>query len=301
MSETHAVEIVDTLTLRFVGETEKGAPLHELRAAHVAEVLQGIVELTGDFLKAGALGDGLQSEVLVRPAQEGSFMLEVLRVAQDPAVALAAGAVAPPSLGSILLWATKSARADVEDYDYLENGNVKVCWQDKTVQEIPRHAWDELQKQKRRRKKQLRKIMAPLSDPRVSAVEVSEEPAEVVDGEIVPPVPAFELARPDYNAVSPEDEIEETFKIFDADAQMSAIDFDDPEKWRVRTKEAKRSATVEDQQFLDRVAAGLAIRKTDIFNLEIREDILTKNGRTTRKWTVLRVKSHRRAAHDDDA
>lgn len=44
-------DVVDTLTLRFTGEDENGVAIHELRAAHVAEVLQGLVGLTSDFDK----------------------------------------------------------------------------------------------------------------------------------------------------------------------------------------------------------------------------------------------------------
>ncbi|GFG83338.1 hypothetical protein [Mycolicibacter algericus] len=44
--------IVDSLTLRFTGENGDGADLHELRAAHVADVLLGLVGLTSDFDKA---------------------------------------------------------------------------------------------------------------------------------------------------------------------------------------------------------------------------------------------------------
>lgn len=143
--------------------------------------------------------------------------------------------------------------------------------------------------------------MTPLSDERVTELEVKRPDVEApeVDAEEAPPV-AYSLDRADYNAVRPDDEIEETFEIFDSEAQMSAIDFDDPERWRVKTKEGTRTATLRDDEFLGRLANGLAIRKSDIFRLQIREDTLTKNGRTQRKWTVLKVESHRRAAHDDD-
>jgi len=186
----------------------------------------------------------------------------------------------------------------VSDFEYLENGNVKVSWQDNTVQEVPLPAWQELQKRDRRRKKQLRQIMAPLSDARVSSVEVRSPPAaEVEAGE---DAEAFTLTRPDYDAVRPDDEINERQDIFETEAQMSAIDFDNPTRWRVKTTEETRAATVEDGDFLGRVANGLAIRKSDIFRLRVREDTVEKNGRTRRTWTVLEVESYRRAAHDGD-
>lgn len=294
--------LVDTLTLRFVGEEKDNSTLHELRAAHVAEVLQGLVGLSSDFAKAGVFHDGpAGSEVLVRPAREGSFLIEVLRIVEQvPDIAASVGV---PSLGTILWWATRSARADVSEFEHLDNGNVKVSWQDSTAQEIPLSAWQELQKRDRRRKKQLRQIMAPLSDPRVSSVEVqSPPPAEVeasADVESVG-VETFTLTRPDYDAVRPDDEITESQDIFDIEAQMSAIDFDNPTRWRVKTVDTTRAATVEDEQFLGRVAGGLAIRATDIFRLRVREDTVEKNGRTRRKWTVLKVESYRRARDDND-
>lgn len=298
--------VVDSLTLRFVGEEEDGTAVHELRAAHVAEVLQGIVGLASDFAKAGAFGDGpAGSEVLVRPAQEGSFVIEVIREILDHADDIksahsTATTLGVPALGTIIWWATKSARADVSDFDHLDNGNVKITWQDNTVNEVPRPVWEELQKRKRRRKKHLRQIMAPLSDDRVTELEIESPPppdALPTDQGVI----SFTLTRPDYDAVRPEDEVKESSKIFDIEAQMSAIDFDNAEKWRVKTKNATRSATVEDEGFLGRVSMGLAIRKTDIFRLRIRQDLVEKNGRTRRNWTVLEVLSHRRAAHDDDA
>jgi hypothetical protein len=294
--------VVDSLTLRFTGKNEDGTDVHELRAAHVAEVLQGLVGLSSDFDKAGAFhAEGpANSEILVRPAEEGSFLIEVVRVVVDNWAPIAAvgGTVGVPSLATIIWWATKSVRAGVKDFDRLENGMVKVIWQDDTAQEIPAAAWDELQKRTPRRKKQLRQIMAPLADTRVSALDVSapdsDAPAEEGPATYV-------LSKPDYDAVKPDSEIEETQNIFEVEAQMSAIDFDDPSKWKVKTKDRTRSATVEDSAFLTEVAGGLAIRKADIFRLKIREDTVTKNGRGRTHWTVLHVESHRRSAGDDDS
>ncbi|WP_313816329.1 hypothetical protein [Citricoccus sp.] len=298
-----AVKVVDALTLRFTGEDQTGVALHELRAAHVAEVLQGLVGLTGDFDKAGVFhSEGpATSEVLVRPAKEGSFLMEVVRVvAENPEPVTVGTVLGVPSLSTIIWWATKSVRAEVKDFSRLENGNVKVVWQDDTAQEIPPAAWDELQKRTRRRKKQLRQIMAPLSDPRVTALDVASPDDDETQSQDDAPE-AFELTRSDYAAVRPEDDIEEDQTIFEIEAQMSAIDFEDPTRWRVKTKDQNRSATVEDETFLRRVASGLAIRRNDIFRLRVREDATKKNGRTRTKWTVLKVESHRRSTNDDDS
>jgi len=301
-------KIVDSLTLRFDGTEEDGSALHELRAAHVAEVLQGLVGLTSDFDKAGVFdGEGpAGSEILVRPAQEGSFLIEVIRVASEVVTAandfvttngalISVGGV--PTLGVVLNWATKSARADVKSFERdKETGLVKVQWQDDTMDEIPVAAWEELNKRKKRRKKHLRQIMAPLSDPRVSSLDVALTPA--IEGARAPEV--FVLNRSDYDAVRPEDDIEEDESFFEVEAQMSAIDFDNSKKWKVKTKNEKRGAVMDDKAFLAKVGAGLAIRKDDIFTLRIRADSKTKNDSTRTTWTVVKVTSHRRAAGDND-
>ena len=66
--------VVDSLTLRFAGDGRDGGELHELRATHVAEVLQGLVGISSDFEMAGAFGDDgpTGSEILVRPPEVGS-------------------------------------------------------------------------------------------------------------------------------------------------------------------------------------------------------------------------------------
>jgi hypothetical protein len=303
--------VADILTLRFDGEDEDGTKLHELRASHVAEVLQGLVGITSDFAKAGAFGDGPGgSEVLVRPAQQGSFLIEVVRFVLDnkDSIVPALEYAGVPTVSQIIYWSTKSARATVKGVEYLDSGNVLLTWSNDTVDEVTKEVWEELNKRKRRRKKQLRQIMAPLSDARVTQVQVQSAPpiaaieaddeAKTDEGE---DADDFTLTRPDYDAVRPEDEVEETQNVFETEAQMSAVDFDRPDNWRVKTPDVRRNATVEDADFLARVAGGLAIRKTDIFNLRVREDATEKNARTTRRWTVLEVLSHRRAAHDDDA
>ncbi len=297
--------VVDSLTLRFVGQNENGADLHELRAAHVADVLQGLVGLTSDFDKAGAFhAEGpANSEVLVQPAKEGSFLIEVIRTVMEnwDAVDTARASVGIPTIGTILWWATKSMRAEVKCFDYLENGNVKITWQDDTAQEVSAPVWQELNKRQRRRKKQLRQIMAPLSDPRVTELDVAtpDDGGQPATQDEAPQ--QFVLKRADYDAARPEDEIIESFKEFETEARMSAIDFDDPSRWRVKTKSRTRNVAVEDAAFLRRVAQGLAIRQQDIFVLRIREDATKKNGRVQTKWTVVNVVSHGRVAGDDDS
>jgi hypothetical protein len=197
----------------------------------------------------------------------------------------------------IFWWATKYERAGVKDFTYLDNGSVKVIWQDDLAEEIPREAWEELNKRKHRRRKQLRQIMAPLSDTRVEELDVAVIPSVP---EQQAPEPIATLTRDDLNAVQPLDDVEESSEFLDLEAQLAAVDFEDPTKWRVKAAGKTRSASVEDEEFLGRVSNGLAIRSTDIFRVRIREDVTTTNARSSTKWTILKVESYRRASHDDE-
>lgn len=288
--------VVDSLTLHFDGENADGSPLHELHASHVAEVLQGLVGLTDDFDKDGVFdGEGpANSEVLVRPAKEGSFEIEVIRtVLESPTTIAGVGSVLGiPSLGVLIKWATKSARADVKHIDRRpELDLVYVTWQDDTMDEMETRVWEALNKKKRRRKKHVKQIMAAFADPRVSSLDVPVAPTIDKPAE----TELLVLKRADYDAVKLEDDIKESHNIFDVEAQMAAIDFDDSKKWKVKTSDQTRVVIMDDQDFLDQVEAGLAIRKEDIFNLKIRVDKKTKNGSTRTTWTVLRVLSHKGA------
>lgn len=290
-------KVLDSVTLRFDGDEKSGADLHELRAADVAQVLQGLAGFVSDFDKAGAFHDEgpADSVMLVRPPQEGSFIIEAIRMAGENWEGVVA-VTGIPSVATLINLATKSMRAEVQDFEHLENGNVKIMWQDDTVQEVSRPVWEELNKRKHRRKKQLREIMAPLGDDRVSTLDVSGAPSS--EDEATPPSDEFVLTRADYDSVAPTDEVEESEETFEVDAQMQAIDFGDPTRWKVRAAGQTRKATVDDADFLRRVAEGLAISSSDIFQLRIRADKIVKNGRGRTTWTVLKVENHRRRAGD---
>ena len=55
--------------------------------------------------------------MLVRPAREGSFIIEAIRVAgENWEGAATVASVGIPSIASITVWSTKSVRADVADF-----------------------------------------------------------------------------------------------------------------------------------------------------------------------------------------
>ena len=271
------------ITLRFTGHNGDGADLHELRAEHVSDVLEGISELAQDFDKAGAFHNSgpTSRDLFVRPAKEGSFIIELIQlIAEHPAET--AAAVGVPSLGQITWTAIQMFKDQVTDFDHLENGNVKINWRDGSVSEVTPAVWEELNKRTRRRKKQLRKIMRPIEDARVSELQLGS----TTDTPEQPPVI---LTKDDYRSVAPDDNEEEEFEIFETTGQLSAIDFDDPDRWKIKTPFATRVATVEDENFLTQVSKGLYLNSTDSFAIKVREDRVTKNGRTTKKWTILKI------------
>lgn len=296
----------DSMVLRFAGEGGEGHDLHELRALHVSEVLAGLSEFTKDLDKAGVFhaSDTVgESVVYVKPAEEGSFVIEVVRtvvesIESHPVTSTTVG----PALAGVFALATKSVRTKVADIEELGNDNILIKWQDKTAQEVSRDTWEALNKYPRRTKQRLHKIMKPLDDERVTALEVSAPSTSQYDtDEDDAPTVVASLGKEDFEAAYPTDEIEEFQEFFEGEAQMSAIDFDNPEQWKVKIGGKTRKATVEDEGFLKSVADGLAISRADFFWVRIREDRIKKNGRNSTKWTVLSVEHHRRNRGDNDS
>jgi len=84
--------------------------------------------------------------------------------------------------------------------------------------------------------------MTPLSDERVSKLDVSGEPQRQDDNRQAPAPEPLVLSRADYDSVAPTDDIEESMETFEVDAQMQTIDFADPTKWRVRAADERKGA-----------------------------------------------------------
>lgn len=288
------------LTLRFNGSNPDGKSLHELRAEHVSDVLEGISDLVQDFDRAGAFHNSGPNDrdIFVRPAKEGSFVIELVQVIVDSPLAQAAAddpsgvatALGLPTLGQILWTATRFFKDQVKDFDKLDDGSVKIHWTDGTASEVSSEVWAELNKRTRRRKKQIRKIMRPLEDGRVTSLEAR-------NGSDLNEEPLASFTKADYKAVEENDDEKEEFDIFETQGQLSAIDFDDADRWKIRTAFDTRVATVEDEDFLAEVENGLNLNGTDSYDIKIREDRVTKNGRTTKKWTILKIQKKEKS-HD---
>lgn len=300
MTGTEKFHVVDVLTLRFVGENTDGSTLHELQADHVSDVLEGLFELLDDMEKDGVFhAEGVKdSSLLVRPPKEGSFLLEVVRVVQEnpDAVAMGAGALGIPSLGT-MVWAVKQKiLVGVKDYEKQVDGHVKVVWTDDTVSEVTEPVWNALRKRPVAKRRHLRKIMAPLADTRVQKAEVSNPESTAQER----PSP-FELDKIDYQKTQPDDSAEKVFEQLKVDGKIAALDFDNPNRWRIRANGESRIATVEDEYFLQRVGDGLQIGRDDVFRLTIEQVIVREDNQTKKKWTVTHVDWEEASDEERDA
>jgi hypothetical protein len=286
--------------LRF---SDEGNTLTDINAAEFAEVLQGLVEFTSDMYKTGMFGDGLVPTVRVRPPVEGSFIIEaIIQYASTNPIETITGAMsAGGGIVMALNVAVKKLRGfEPADIEHLDNGNVKVIWANGGVDEIPDAAWKDLNAEKRKTRKTLRKIMAPLGDD-VAQLEVRTGSVEDSTEDLLQAAPAVVMGLPDYSAAATEvNEESETVSNFEAEAQLRSIDFRPGEKWHIQTLHGTRQATMEDEDFLLQLDRGMALHKNDIFNVMIRETKTTKNGRTTKAWSLTQVTLKRRGDDDGD-
>ncbi len=287
--------------LRFADEAGQ---IQDLNAAEFSEVLQGLVEFTGQMARAGLFGDGPPPEVRVRPPQEGSFIIEALIVwaGENPESAMGTAMATGGALTKAIEFAVRKLRgASPIDYDYLDNGNVKVKWSDGSVAELPQGVWNQLKTQKRQTKRSLKKLLVPLGDE-ADRLEVRSGSGDESTPEVLEQAPPVVIDRTDYRTAAAErDEVDEQVRRFDSEAQLRSIDFRAGEKWRVRTLEGTRMATIEDEDFLEALDGGLALHKNDVFDVSVRETT-TRQGdkRAKTEWTLERVRRKRRGGDDVD-
>ncbi|WP_417510598.1 hypothetical protein [Microbacterium sp.] len=315
-------EIEDgVVQLRFADDDNN---IHDISASDLAQVLEGLVAFTGELAKAGEFGDGPAPRIRVRAPKEGSFVLEALVWVQDNPIGAAgltvggaAGIAAAKSFGTAAGKAVAQAiGAGIRnlrgqkpvDFEHLENGDVKVKWPDDSVSEVRRETWDKLQQMKRPTRQALSKIMTPLNTD-ADKLEVRDASVEDTTEEILE-TPADAVAiRTDYlTAILEAEETSEDERIFETEAVLSTIDFDNTAKWRVKTtREGTRTATIEDVQFLKGLDRGDAIHKNDIFWLKVKETTTKEPGKNVRtEWAVIEVRRTKRGdtdgdAHDDDS
>lgn len=279
--------------LRFQDSAES---LDSLRYSDLTEVLDGLADLQRQLHSAGALGEGSAAELRVRPPAQGSFIIEAIFdwTSQNPEAALGTALAIGGAITKAIDVGVKLARGNqVTDFELLDNGNVKLNWIDKSVDQVPYHVWEMLRKEKRKTKKALAKIMAPLSDD-ADQLSVAHGTLDPEAGDVVIAATDIELSKQDYRAVQPSDETTETETVFETEATLLDISFESADRWRVRTPLGTRTATIEDQEFLNAVASGRPLHADDIFNVTIRETAVTKNERTTTTWALTKVNRKQR-------
>lgn len=287
--------------LRF---SDDAGNVQDINASELAEVLQGLVEFTSDMARSGAFGDGIPPEVRVRPPKEGSFIVEaVLAFAEyaqtNPVEALTGAMTAGGALVQGLNVGIKKLKGDVAtDFEPLANGQVKIKWRSGQVSEVSMEAWRHLNAMPRKTQRAMRKIMTPLNDES-ETLEVRHGSSSETTGEVLAEPADLVVTRVDYrNAATETDEITENVKVFNAEAQLTSIDFRPGEKWRIKTLHGTRLAAMDDEDFARQLDRGMALHKNDIFDVKIRENQTTKNGRTTKEWSLIEVTFRRRG--DDD-
>lgn len=289
------------MQLRF---TDADGTIQAINAAEVAEVLQGIVALTSDMAKQGMFGDGIAPEVRVRPPKEGSFILEALFVwaAADPAAALGTAMGVGGAMVKAVDVGIRRLRGDEPaGIDYLDNGNVAITWPGQGVDEVPASAWKRLNAMKRPTRKALRQIMAPLSDE-AETLEVRDAAAADSTDETLRTRPDVVASKSDYREAALEvDEVEEFHATFTVEAKLQSVDFREGQKWRVRTVEGSRTATMDDKDFQLRLDRGEPLHKNDIFEITVNETRTVTNGRTSKEWSITEVRLKKRGGDDGDS
>lgn len=273
--------------------------LESLRADELAEALQGLSDMVSDFARAGAFGEGPPPELRVEPVEEGSVIINTFLEVDWAMTADMVTSLSPiGGLAWMIKSATKSMRARPADMEYLDSDTVKLTWSDGEVETIPARAWEELNRASRRKKhkRNLRKIMAPLSDD-ADFLEIRSGSATEVAHE----VPQFIATRDDYRVVAYEEpDSDEATEVFDVETQVEAIDFEPDGKWRIRLAGGTRRATMEDEDFMAKIDRGLPIGKDDIFQMRIRVDSVTKNERRKNDYAIVKVLSHTQRSSSDD-
>lgn len=301
--------------LRFVGEGGEG---NEIGALELAESLQGLVALTKELNSAGEFGSGPAPVLRVRPPTEGSFVIDALVWVQSNPItntglvlAGVAGTAAAKQIGTAAGKAVVSAISvgvrrlrgeQPKDFERLENGDVKVRWPDDSVSEVRAATWDKLQQMKRPTRQALQKLLTPLNGE-ASKLELRDGTVDE-DSKAILASPVEAVARrEDYLEASVEvDEPFEDERLFESEARIRGLDFDNKKKWRIETtNEGSRQATIEDTAFLASLdEPGQAIHKNDIFWVKVREVHAKERGKNaTTDWIVTEVRRTKRGEVDD--
>lgn len=281
------------IQLRFQDSDES---LNSLRYSDLTEVLDGLAELQRQLHSAGALGEGAAAELRIMPLSKGSVIIQGIYewAGQNPEGATSISMAIGAAIGSAVTTGVKLARGNhVTDFELLENGKVKLKWVHGPPDEVTPEVWEMLKGERRKTKRALAKIMAPLAGD-ADQLSVAHGTLDPETGAVVIAETDIKVSQQDYRAVQPSDETSETETVFETEATLLDISFESADRWRVRTPFGTRTATIEDVEFLTAVASGKPLHADDIFNVTIRETATTKNERTTTTWALTKVDRKKR-------
>lgn len=289
--------------LRF-GDDE--GTLHDLSAAEMAQVLQGMVEFTSQMAKAGLFGDVMPPQVRVRPPKPGSVVIETVLQFTQTDTWTAAGEILAFGIGlvhAVNVATRKLRRTQVTSVTAFGDNDVIIQWQDGTVDQVPGTVWEELKDEKKKTKKALGKIMAPLGDD-VTRLEIRGAGTEEDSDSVLASDPGAVLDRDDYLvAVAVAEDPDDQERTFEIEAALTSVDFREGKGWRIEVRQdgtrTERSVTVADRDFLRSVDEGRPVHKDDILRVRVHEVAKVRNGRNSTDWTIVEVLSQRRAGGDD--
>lgn len=297
--EPHTPDNVPTeevLQLRFTGSE---ADNHQISAWELAQALEGVAGFIEEMLQAVSPHEKVNVPVKVRPLQEGSLAVEFIInvgnwIAANPegAVALGGTSIGGFALGTIRAGMNIAKSGQPEDFEYQEhNDTYKVKWRGGLVEEVPAKAWQELQKEKKKTRKNLQKILNPIGNS-AQQLELRSSYDADVESEVLLRQPAeVTYDQSDYRAVSYEYDEEITHKrTFTTEASFTTLDFRPGKKWRVQSTQGNRLATMADDGFQKQLDEGLKIGADDLFEIAVSEETTEKGGRTSVEWTIVQVR-----------
>lgn len=288
---------VEVFQMRFKDSSDG---VTEISAWELADAIEGVAGFAEEMAKKGVFGEGIQPEVLVRPMQEGSFVIDFLvpvanyfQENQEGIIAGAVGGAGTLFYDQIRTGINQIRGITPTDFEHLNNGMVKIHWQDGVATETTEEAWTELQTMRKKTRKNLEKIISPLRSS-ADTVEFRGGAPEEDTEQIMDSTPIASIDSSEYREVvtapHPVDEYEQEIS---AEATFESVDFKPGGKWRIASTAGKRQVTIEDENFLRLLDSGLKIGKDDIYEVTIKETQTVSAGRTNVTWALTNIRRTR--------
>lgn len=291
-TETHRYESeVEIFQMRF--KDSDGGDTY-LSAWELAASIEGVAGFAEQLAKKGVFGEGIKPEVQVRPMKEGSFVVDFVIPALAEhaldAIPVAVGAAGMLFYDQIKAGINNIKGIPVADFDLVSDDFIKVTWKDGEATQVHKDVWDEFQNMKKRTRRNLEKIIAPLSSS-ADTVEFrggspSEDAKEIMESKPIAAVTSKEYQE----VVSAPQEVQEYDREFIAEAKFESVDFRPGGKCRIASTAGRRMVTIEDDNFQSLLDSGLKIGKDDLYEVTIKETVTVKSGRSTTSWVLTNIR-----------